>query len=44
MTDRKGCNRFIYLDLGKSTCHSFGKKKEKNVKRVFYYNRQRNNR
>jgi hypothetical protein len=40
---------FIYLDLGKSTGHSFRKikekkRKEKNVKSVFYYSRQTNNR
>jgi hypothetical protein len=29
VTDREGCNCFIYLDLGKSTGHSFGKRKEK---------------
>jgi hypothetical protein len=43
VTDREGYNRFIYLDLGKFTCHSFRKRKEKNVKRVFYYSRQINN-
>jgi hypothetical protein len=29
VTDREGRNRFIYLDLGKSTGHSFGKRKKK---------------
>jgi hypothetical protein len=33
VTDREGCNRFIYLDLGKSTGHSFEKRKEKKKKR-----------
>jgi hypothetical protein len=38
------CGHQLFYISTTSTGHSFEKRKEKNVKRVFYYRRQRNNR